>query len=197
MRISSVGDSVSSPPVRQYSSASNSSGARSSVSPFTRGGTVSSRSTYSTSDRRGFVDRVVGGLIQARVLLVEDRRDLDEALGDVGLLTAPERDDCELAQQCFAVAVGPAGDAEGKVDENHSVRRIPTHRPTHCPTHDEPQFTAGNRERPPSEVPGAATLMFGCGPSSGLVSVTRGEKSPGHEIYRSPPARCSRPVAEL
>ena len=98
---------MSRPPVRQYSSASSSNGARSSVSPLTRGGTVSSRSMYSRLARRGFVDRVVGGLVQAGIPLVEDRRDLDEALGNVGLLAAAERDDCELPQQGFAVADTP------------------------------------------------------------------------------------------
>ena len=53
-----------------------------------------------------------------------------------------------------------------------------------------------NRERPPSEVPGAAALMFGCGPYPAWSQRLRGEKPPGHEsIGRPGPAFT--PAAQL
>ncbi len=64
------------------------------------------------------VQDVVGFGIEAGVTLVEDRRDLNEALRNVGLLAAAEGDDRELAQQLGAVLVGPARDPQRKVDKN-------------------------------------------------------------------------------
>jgi hypothetical protein len=59
----------------------------------------------------GRVDDIVRFGVQTRIALVQDRRELDESLGHVGLLAAADRDDRELAQQRFPMLVRPPRDA--------------------------------------------------------------------------------------
>ena len=89
------------------------------------------------------IDRVLGFGVEPRVPIVEDLRDLDQALRHVGLLAAAERDDRELAQERLAVAVRTARDVQRKTDENHPARFVCTH---------HPQFTSRSARNAPERT---------------------------------------------